>query len=65
VTGPGTIVETNGNIRQLRNNEGLAIRTQANKYMELISTIIDYLGLGSFFQKYVDFVANLQLPKLF
>ena len=65
VTGPGTIYETNGNVRNLGDNESLSLRTEVNKYMQLITTLLDYLGLTRMVQNYVDFVSNLQLPKLF
>ena len=60
-----TIYETNGNVLNLGDNESLSLRTEANKYMQLITTLLDYLGLTRMVQNYVDFVSNLQLPKLF
>jgi hypothetical protein len=65
VTGPGTIYETNGNVRHLNSNESLSLKAESGKIMELISNFLDYLGLNKFVQKYVDFVNNLSLPKLF
>jgi hypothetical protein len=65
VTGPGTIYETNGNVRHLNNNESLSIKAESGKIMGLITSFIDYIGLSKFVQNYVDFVSNLSLPKLF
>ncbi len=64
MTGPGTIYETNGNVRYLGDNQSLAVRSQGNKYMELVTTLLNYLGWSNFLQKYTDFVSNFQLPKL-
>ncbi len=40
-------------------------RTEENRYMQLISSLLDYLGLNGVLQKYADFVSNLSLAKFF
>jgi len=65
VAGPGTVYETNGNIRFVEQDETIEFRSQANKYLKLLKTISDYLGISEFFQKYFDLYNNVILPKIY
>ena len=64
ITGPGTITQTNGNRRVLEDSETIQFRNSPNKYLDLINTIIQYLGLENFFQKYRTFYDNFIWPNL-
>ena len=62
--GPGTVFETNGNIRQLEQEQTIEFRSQANKYTELLRTVAEFLGLDMFLQRYLDFYNEILLPKV-
>ena len=64
ITGPGTIYETNGNIRFLQVDQGIEFRNASNKYMDLIYTIVSFLGLDKFLEKYRNFYRNIILPNI-
>ena len=65
ITGPGTITQTNGNRRVLEDSETIQFRNStSNKYLDLISTLMQFLGLENFFQKYRTFYNNFIWPYL-
>ena len=64
ITGPGTITQTNGNTRVLEDSETIQFRNSPNKYLDFINTILQYLGLENFFQKYRTFYDNFIWPNL-
>ena len=65
ITGPGKITQTNGNSRVLEDSETIQFRnSNSNKYLDLINTLLQYLGLENFFQKYRTFYDNFIWPNL-
>ena len=65
ITGPGTITQTNGNSRVLEDSQTIQFRnSNSNKYLDLINTLLQYLGLEDFFQKYRTFYDNFIWPNL-
>ena len=62
--GPGTVFETNGNIRFLEEEQTIEFRSQGNKYLELMRTVAEFLGLDMFLQRYLDFYNEILLPKV-
>ena len=64
IVGPGTIYEVNGNIRFVQDNESIEFRNASNKYLDLIQTVIEFLGLGDFLQKYRTFYNDFIWPNL-
>jgi hypothetical protein len=68
VVGPGAVYETNGNIRFLQHDQTIQFRSQANKYIQLVRSLTDYIGLSDriskFLQKYFDFYNDYLLPTL-
>ena len=62
----GTITETNGKVRHLEDSESIQFRNNdySNKYLDLITTILQYLGLQNFFEKYRTFYNNFIWPNL-
>ena len=65
ISGPGTITETNGNTRIIGDSESIQFRnSNSNKYLELINSLVIYLGLENFFEKYRTFYDNFVRPNL-
>ena len=51
--------------RFVEQDETIEFRSQANKYLKLLKTISDYLGISDFLQKYVSFYNDVISPTIF
>jgi len=64
LTGPGRIVETNGAVREVESQDDISFRTDSSRILDTIWAMVEYIGLGPFFQKYIDFFTSLAWPGL-
>ena len=64
IVGPGTIYEVNGNLRFVEDNESIEFRNASNQYWDLFQTVIQFFGLGNFFEKYRAFYNDIIWPNL-
>ena len=64
VTGPGVVLEASGATRRVGQQETIQLRSTGGKYIELVRAMAQFLGLGEFLQKYVDFYYDTLVPGL-
>ena len=50
--------------RRVGQQETIQLRSTGGKYIELMRAMAQYLGLGEFLQKYVDFYYDTLVPGL-
>lgn len=60
--GPGVVYEVSGATRPVGVEETIQFRSSQDKYLELVRGMADFLGLGDFLQKYVDFYYGILEP---